>query len=107
MGLMPAGAGNPFTKLDKQSVIGTLKSCGSRDPDVLYAQKQQLLTPAKHLKLLSYLLVGGGALFTVTVILAIAGIPSMIFGWWVYSFSKKNIRTVEAAYTDFLASAHL
>jgi len=34
---MPAGAGNPFTKLDAQSVIGALKSTGSKDADVLYA----------------------------------------------------------------------
>ena len=32
MGLMPAGARNPFTKLDKQSVIGALKATASRDP---------------------------------------------------------------------------
>jgi hypothetical protein len=107
MALMPAASGNPFTKLDKQGVIGTLKSCGSRDPDVLYAQKQQLLTPARHLKLLGVLLLGVGAIFTVTIILAIAGIPAMIFGWWVHRFGRMNIQTVEAAYADFLASAHL
>jgi hypothetical protein len=107
MGLTPAGAGNPFTKLDKQSVIGTLKACGSRDPDVLFAQKQQLLTPAQHLKLLGYICLAIGAVFTVTVILAIAGIPAMVFGWWVQRFGKQNIRTVEGAYAEFLASAHL
>jgi len=107
MGLMPAGAPNPFTKLDKQSVIGTLKACGSRDPDVLFAHKQQLLGPAKHLKLLGYICLAGGALFTVTVVLAIAGIPLMIFGWWLLRFSKRNMGTVETGYADFLASARL
>lgn len=107
MGLMPAGAGNPFTKLDKQSVIGTLKACGSRDPDVLFAQKQQLLAPATHLKLLGYICLAGGAFFTVTVILAIAGIPLMVFGWWVQRFGKRNMQTVEAAYGEFLAAAHV
>lgn len=107
MGLMPAAAGNPFTKLDKPSVIGTLKSCGSRDPDVLFAQKQQLIGPAKHLTLLGWICIVIGAFFTVTVILAIAGIPAMIFGWWVLRFGKRNVATVEAAYADFLAAAQL
>ena len=107
MGLMPAGAGNPFTRLDKQSVIGTLKACGSRDPDVLFAQKLQLAAPAKHLKLLGYICLAGGAFFTVTVILAIAGIPLMIFGWWIQHFGKNNIRTVDSAYEEFLVWAHL
>jgi len=75
MGLMPDGSANPFTKLDKQSVIGTLKATGTRDPDILHAQKAKLLAPAKHLKLLSIFLVAIGAVMTVTVILAIAGFP--------------------------------
>ena len=107
MGLMPAAGGNPFTKLDKQGVLGTLKSCGSRDPDVLYAQKQQLLAPGKHLKLLGYICLGAGAFFTATIVLAIVGIPAMIFGWWVQRFGKRNIQTIEAAYADFLVSAHM
>ena len=107
MGLMPAGAPNPFTRLDKQSVIGALKACSSRDPDVLFAQKQQLLAPAKHLKLLGYICLAGGTFFTVTIVLAIAGIPLMIFGWWLQRFGKSNIRTVDTAYEEFLAAAHL
>ena len=107
MGLMPATGANPFTKLEKQSVIGTLKSCASRDPDVLYAQKQQLIAPARHLKLLGWFCIVIGAFLTVTVVMAIAGIPAMIFGWWVLQFGKRNMATVEAAYTDFLAAAQL
>jgi hypothetical protein len=107
MGLMPATGANPFTKLEKQSVIGTLKSCASRDPDVLYAQKQQLIAPARHLKLLGWLCILIGALFAVTVVLAIFGIPAMIFGWWVLRFGRRNVATVEAAYADFLAAAQL
>ena len=45
MGLMPAGAANPFAKLDKQSVIGTLKASGSRDPDVLHFWSRRGGTP--------------------------------------------------------------
>ncbi len=105
MGLMPATGVHPFTSLDTKGVVGTLRSCGSRDPDVLYAQKQQLIAPAKHLKLLGIICMVGGAFFTLTIILAIAGIPLVIFGWWLYWFGGKNIRTVESGYAEFLASA--
>ena len=104
MGLMPDGGANPFTKLDKQSVIGTLKATGTRDPDILHAQKTKLLAPAKHLKLLAIFLVAIGAVMTVTVILAIAGIPSMLFGWWVWRFSGKNIATVETGFAEYVGS---
>jgi hypothetical protein len=104
MGLMPDG-GNPFTKIDKQSVIGTLKATGSRDPDILYAQKAKLLAPAKNLKLLSVICVVSGALFTITVILAIAGIPFVIFGIWLWRFSSQNIAAIEAGYAEYLASS--
>ena len=107
MGLVREPGGNPFTALDKQSVIGVLKSCGSRDPDVLYARKQQLIAPANQLKLLGWICLVIGALFTVTVILAIAGIPALIFGWWVLRFGKRNVATVDAAYAEFLTAAQL
>jgi hypothetical protein len=105
MGLMPDG-GNPFTKLDKQSVIGTLKATGSHDADILHAQKQKLLAPAKNLKILSIILIVGGALLTLTVVLAIAGIPLALFGLWLWRFSSQNIAAVEAGYTEYLASSH-
>src|SRR4030095_13710278 len=107
MGLMPAGPHSQFTKLDKQTVFGSLKACGSRDPGVLFAQKQQLVTSREHLKLLGYICLAGGALFTVTIILSWFGIPLMIFGWWLQRFGKSNIRTVATAYEEFLVSAHL
>ena len=67
MGLMPAGSANPFSKMDRQAVLGTLKASGSSDPDVLYAQKEALLAPYKNLKRLAIL--GGviGAFFTITM----------------------------------------
>jgi hypothetical protein len=104
MGLMPAGSRNPFTKLDKQSVIGALKATGTRDPDVLHSQKNELLSLPKQLKLLGLICMGGGLIFTVTVILAIAGIPIAIFGWWCWSFGKKNIAAIEMGYAEYLAA---
>jgi hypothetical protein len=106
MGLMPAGARNPFTKMDRQSVVGVLKATGSRDADVLHSQKTELLSPAKQLKLLGILCIVIGALFTVTVILTIAGIPCVIFGWWCWRFGNQNIAAVEAGYGEYLASSN-
>lgn len=105
MGLMPEGTGNPFTRLDRQTVVGILKATGSRDPDVLHAQKQKLLAQPKHLKLLAMILVGVGAFFTITVVLAIAGIPAMLFGWWVWRFGVKNMEAVEAGFAEYAGSA--
>jgi hypothetical protein len=104
MGLMPAGATNPFTRFDKQSVIGILKASGSHDPDVLHAQKMQLSAPANHLKLLGVISIGFGALLTITIILSWIGIPFLVFGWWVRRFGRRNIETVDAAYAEFVAT---
>jgi len=105
MGLVPEGAGNPFAKLDRQSVIGIFKSTGSRDPDVLHATKERLLTQPKQLKLLGMICLLIGAFFTVTFILAIAGIPAMLFGWWLRRFGANNIGAIEEGYADYIASA--
>src|SRR5690348_16388853 len=105
MGLMPSGARNPFTKLDKSSVIGAFKATGSRDPDVLHSQMNELMSSPKQLKWLGWLCIVIGAFFTVTVVLAIAGIPFMIFGWWLISFSKKNIAAIEAGWTEYVGSS--
>ena len=104
MGLMPATGANQFVSFTKQDVIGHLKATNSRDTDVLFAQKMQLIAPKKQLTLLGWISIVCGAFFTVTVILAIAGIPFMIFGWWLLRFSKRNIQTVEDAYSEYLAS---
>jgi len=105
MALVPTDTAGPFTKLDKRSVIGTLKATGTRDPDVLHAQKQKLLAPSKNLKMVSYIIMGCGALLTITIVAAFAGIPFALFGAWIWRFSSKNIATVEAAFSEYLAAA--
>jgi hypothetical protein len=57
------------------------------------------------LKILAIIMAGVGAFFTVTVVLAIAGIPLVIFAWWTWQFSKKNAATVETAFAEYTASA--
>jgi len=104
MGLMPAGAINPFTPVDQQTIFGMFKSSASRDPDVLYAQKETMLAPYKNLKRLAIFSAVVGALFTVTVVVAILGIPLMIGSWWLWRFQAKNSLAVEAGYAQYLAS---
>src|SRR6185437_3688689 len=104
MALAPTEIAGPFTKLDKQSVIGTLKATGTRDADVLHAQKQKLLAPSKNLKMASYIIIGCSALLTLTIVAAFAGIPFGLFGIWLWRFSSKNIATVEAAFNEYLAT---
>jgi hypothetical protein len=93
-----------FAKIDKQNVIGTLKATGSRDPDILYAQKNEMLNGPKQLKMVGMLCLGGGALLTLTIIVAFAGIPIAIFGWWLWSFNKKKIAIIEEAYAEYIAN---
>ena len=45
-----------------------------------------------------------GAFFTATFILAIAGIPGTLFGWWLRRFSSGNIEAIEGGYADYMAS---
>jgi hypothetical protein len=101
---MPDGAAHPYVRLDPQAVVGTLKATGTTDRDVLYAQKQKLLAQPKQLVLLGKILMVGGALLTITVVAAILGIPSVIFGWWTWNFGKKNVAAVEAGFEQFSRS---
>ena len=104
MGLMPAGAQNPFTTLDQQTVVGSLKSTGTRDSDVLYAQKETMLAPYKHLKLLAKIGYAVGGLFTIMIFMAWFGIPVLIASWLLWKCQAKQIATVEAGYAQYIAS---
>lgn len=104
MGITTAGSNSAFAKIDKQTVIGTLKSTGSRDPDVLHTQKNEMLAGPKQLKMVGMICMGGGALFTITIFMAWFGIPIGIFGWWLWNFNKKKMATIESGFADYLAT---
>jgi len=104
MGITTAGPTSAFAKIDKQSVIGALKATGSKDRDILHTQVNELLQGPKQLKMLGIICMAGGALFTITIFMAWFGIPIGIFGWWLWSFGKKKIATIEAGYAEYLAS---
>jgi hypothetical protein len=104
MGLMPAGASNPFSSVDEQTAFGTFKATGSRDPDVLYAHKQTMLAPYKNLKTLAVIGLASGGLFTIMIFMAWFGIPVLIASWLLWRFQARQVANVEAGYARYQAS---
>jgi hypothetical protein len=102
---MYAVQGNPFAKLDKRTVTGILKATGSRDPDVLHAERNKLLSLPKIHKFMGIGLIAVGALMTLTIIGAVVGVPSVLAGWWLRRLAVRNLATIEAGYADYTGSA--
>lgn len=96
---------SPFLKLDKPTALGHLKSSGSRDPDLLHAQKAHLIDVAKFPKLAGIYVMVMGALLTVTILGAFLGIPMLILGWWMRSRGVHNLKVVHQAYDEFVGAA--
>jgi len=92
---------SPFLKLDKQMVIGELKTVGSRDPDVLHNKKTQILTLAKFPKHVGVYIMVMGAGCTALILLAFIGIPMLILGWWMRRRGVQNVVVVEEAWNEF------
>jgi len=92
-----------FVKLEKQEVLGMLKASGSRDRDVLAAGKSQFLRVAKFQKMVGTIFMVLGILSSLTILLAIIGIPMAIAGWFIRSRGVKNLETVEAAFAECTA----
>ena len=95
--------------LDEQTVIGTLRARGSKDFDVLYAQKDSMLAGSRALR--SYglvaMIVGGliaGGLASLTLSLAVVGIPVALAGWWLRHKGNTNIQITEEAFNEYLES---
>ena len=94
----------PFKKIDRQEVIGKLKATGSRDKDVLYAAKMQLLPIAQLPKSGSIIVIIMGALVSLTIYGAVVGIPVVLLGFWMRRLAAKNTEILEAAYSEYIAS---
>lgn len=93
---------SPFLKLDRQMVVGELKSAGSRDPDVLHNERGKIEVIAafpKHAG--TYVMVMGG-LLTITILGAFIGIPLLALGWWMRKRGKQNMAEVEAGWSAFM-----
>ena len=95
-----------FRKMDKQSVTGFFKAAGTRDPDILLMKKQTLIAPNRNMKIAGIGLTVLGVLMTLTIIMAILGIPLVLFGAWMWWFTTRNISVVEAVYSEYTAADH-
>lgn len=85
-------------------VTGYLKLAGSSDPDVLASRKHELAQKQQPMKLGSLVFIVLGAFLTITVIGAVAGIPMLAVAGWVHWKARNNLKTIETAYTDYLAA---
>ena len=93
-----------FSRIDRQHVLGQLKSVGSTDRDVLFAAKQRILETVKPLKIIGIWAYITGGLMTAMIIMSFLGIPLIIFGWWVRKRGKENIETIETTYAEYMNS---
>jgi hypothetical protein len=91
-------------KLDRQQVIGALKATGSKDRDVLYAKRSELLIESMRMKLLPIFAYVVGGTMTVTIIGAVIGIPILLFGRAVKRTINGNIEVADAALAEYLSS---
>jgi hypothetical protein len=93
---------SPFLKMDKQMVLGVLKSTGSRDPDVLHTQKAALMSAARFPKMAGLYLMVLGGLLTALILTAIIGLPMIALGWWVRGRGVRNVRVVEETFNEYV-----
>jgi hypothetical protein len=96
---------SPFLKVDKQMVIGELKSVGSRDPDVLHNKKVQIMTIAKFPKHAGTYIMVMGAGCTALILLAVIGIPLLFLGWWCRKRGINNVIAVEEGWNEFMGQS--
>jgi hypothetical protein len=87
-----------------QQIVGVLKATGSTDPDVLFAAKEEYGSTFATQRFQGMGLLITGALASLTIIMAVIGVPVAIFGWWLWRKGKRNIALVEEAYAHYLAS---
>jgi hypothetical protein len=98
-------AGNPFLRVDKESVIGTLKAAGSLDPDVLHARKTSFHTTVRFPKQAGAICILAGALVSLAAKVVVIGVPVALAGIWCWRRGARNHATVEAAFAEFVSSA--
>ena len=96
---------SPFLKVDRQMVLGVLKSTGSRDPDVHHTQKTALMSAARFPKMAGLYLMVLGGLLTVLILTAIIGIPMIVLGWWLRGRAVRNVKVVEETYNEYVGMA--
>jgi len=87
----------PYTKFNKQEVIGLLKATGSKDKDVLYATKAGLLKVARQTRFNGTIFMVVGVGFAIVLI----GIPIFFGGWYWRRRGTSSIKAIEEAYREY------
>lgn len=93
----------PLTNFDKEEALGILK-LAEGDRNRLEAGKRALLIASQFPKWGGTILMIGGVIATITVVMAIFGIPMFFFGWWIRRRGVRSIAAVEATYTELATS---
>ena len=99
-----ADLGTFFARPTEQEIIGKLKSTGSVDTDILHSTKDEIARPYKTVKTYGMILMVIGVAVSLTIVLAIVGIPSAIAGWWAWRGATRNLTTIETAFAKYTAS---
>lgn len=85
-------------------VTGYLKQANSADPDILESRKQELVQKQQPMKLGSLVFIVLGAILTISLIGAIAGLPMLLAAGWVQWKARTNLKTIESAYQALLVA---
>jgi hypothetical protein len=93
-----------IVKMTTETVIGSLRATGSTDPVVLAAAKDELLSAVKRLRVVALVLIALGAGASLSIVGALAGIPSLAAGAWAWWRTEQNIQTVEAGFAEHSCS---
>lgn len=92
----------PVLVIDKQQMLGTLRATGSKDRDVLYARKQEMIAMSKVMRIMGMLWMVVGLLVSLTIILAVIGLPMAALGFGLWWRGSKNIKIAEATFKEFV-----
>lgn len=84
-------------------VAGYLKQAGSSDAQVLASRKQELVQKQQPMKLGSLIFIIIGAIMTITIIGAIAGVPMLAAAGWVQWKARTNLKTIDEAFDAFMS----
>jgi hypothetical protein len=102
---------NPFSTVDKQAVIGSLRATGSSDPDILDVTKAELLARVRFQRLSGlFLMVPGIPVSLIRngvlggIPMAVIGLPLALLGWWFWRRGSRNLATVEAGFAEYVNS---
>ena len=90
-----------------QEVIGKLKATHSTDPDILLAAKNEFSAPFRQQRGTGLLLLVVGALSSLTLVLAVIGIPVALFGAWVWRKGLANLAIVETTYATYVGGTSI